>query len=394
MARRYLIVTQHPGNGGGLLSLGLCLDRFIRSWTGEKPLWVYNAHTGRDANCSLFGTPRIQEELNGDRPGLCIGRRYGPIEPLGYRGNLDLWEKVLQPEDVIVAAYGFLPYAWPLARLDKKFVVWAATSYLDERFSGAARWSTAYRLLQWAYRPMLFGMEGFVAEKAAKVIALSPHTAKTLVADHPAIASHLPTISCPVNCSEYLAPATETREKIILFAGRFNDPRKRIELLIEAFSRLRERFPDWRLALLGDRPGPLVEHLLQEKNLAGTVLLPGYLSREEYLGYFRRAAVFAMPSDQEGQGIVALEAMASGLPVVTTDNGGTASLVLPGKTGLIVPRGDANALATALSSLLENPALRKSFGEAGREEALRNYDEPVIRDRFLSVFREVWPGAF
>ena len=110
--------------------------------------------------------------------------------------------------------------------------------------------------------------------------------------------------------------------------------------------------------------------------------------RIKFLGYrtdipelFSAADIFTLPSHREGMPRSIIEAMMAGLPVVATDIRGSREEVVPDETGLLVPVGDAEALAAALTRLSGEPVLRRRLGEAGRARALALYDEAQVIDR-------------
>jgi glycosyltransferase involved in cell wall biosynthesis len=96
-----------------------------------------------------------------------------------------------------------------------------------------------------------------------------------------------------------------------------------------------------------------------------------------------------IPSLEEGFGIPAAEAMGCETPVVASDAGGLPEVVEDGVTGLIVPRGDSNALADAMGSLLADPARRAEMGRAGRERALRLFDWDRTAEQFEKIYASV-----
>ncbi len=91
------------------------------------------------------------------------------------------------------------------------------------------------------------------------------------------------------------------------------------------------------------------------------------------MSLFRGCTLFVLPSRQEPQGIVSLEAMACAKPVVASRVGGVPEIVLDGETGLLVPGEDASALSSALETLLADPARAQKLGAAGRERALSQF---------------------
>ncbi len=115
------------------------------------------------------------------------------------------------------------------------------------------------------------------------------------------------------------------------------------------------------------------------------VALPG---EEEILRLYQRAAVFALPSDEEGFGVVILEAMACGVPVVATRCGGPEGIITDGTDGFLVPREDAGAMAARLQVLLDSPTLNETMGRRARATIEARYADEVAGEAFL----EVWDG--
>ena len=154
-------------------------------------------------------------------------------------------------------------------------------------------------------------------------------------------------------------------------------PRKRLELLLGAASRLR----GLQFRIVGD--GPERERLraiCREKGLDETVHWLGNLSQDELAREYNRCDVFCLPSVQEGFGIVFLEAMAAGKPIVAARAGAVPEVV---EQGLLVEPDSEEALAEALQRLYTEPALRATLAAAGHEIVSRYNSQEVAR-AFLS----------
>lgn len=190
----------------------------------------------------------------------------------------------------------------------------------------------------------------------------------------------------PVNDPALLAAADAQRDLFTVLCVARQYPRKRIRDLIEAFAIVSRQEPRAQLVIIGDGP----EHAsLQERRqtlgLQGCVQLLGALPDDaEVRAWYGRSAVFCLPSEQEGFGIVFLEAMASGLPVVSTTAAAIPEVVPDGEAGLLVPRRDPPALAAALLRLLQDPSLQTRLRQAGRRHA-RAYGWEAVADRFLEA---------
>ena len=143
--------------------------------------------------------------------------------------------------------------------------------------------------------------------------------------------------------------------------------------LLEAFAAIRQAVPEARLLLVGDGPERrALERTVAGRGWGGIVTFAG--EQADVRPWLRRMAVYVQPSLAEGMSNSILEAMASGLPVVATRVGGTPDVV-DGSVGLLVPPEDPAALATALVTLLGDPARRAAMGAAGRERVARQFSE-------------------
>lgn len=158
--------------------------------------------------------------------------------------------------------------------------------------------------------------------------------------------------------------------------------------LVDAAALVVREIPDARFVILGEGAlkGALeqqVRHLHLEKH----VFLPGF--RADVLGWLKGADVFVMPSEMEGLGTSILDAMAAGVPVVGSATGGIPEVIEDGATGLLVPPGDARALAASIVRLLREPALRERMGQAGWARARERFTVERMVEGTLRVYRHV-----
>ena len=162
-------------------------------------------------------------------------------------------------------------------------------------------------------------------------------------------------------------------------------------VLLKAMAAVLRSVPEARLQICGDGPErPALARQSEASGLAEHVSLSGFV--QDTRPTLAAADIFVMPSLSEGLGGAVLEAMAMGKPVVATDAGGLPEAVVDGETGLIVPAGDAEALAEAMMDLLGDPARARKMGIAGRERALKHFDRRRIVDRMVSLYEEVLAG--
>ncbi|RMF95512.1 MAG: glycosyltransferase [Gammaproteobacteria bacterium] len=169
-------------------------------------------------------------------------------------------------------------------------------------------------------------------------------------------------------------------------------PRKGHRLLLAAALRARAAEPRLRLLLFGS--GPLEAALRAEFAAAGlgdTVCFAGY--RPDLANFLGHCELLLHPARREGLGVALLEAQAAGLPVVGHAVPGVAEAVRDGRSGLLVPPGDPDALAAALLRLLRDAGLRRRLGAAARERAAREFGIDAMVDGNLAVYRELLPAT-
>lgn len=168
-------------------------------------------------------------------------------------------------------------------------------------------------------------------------------------------------------------------------------PQKGFDLLIDAYAQISRRAPDVPdLVIAGD--GPERERLqaqVDSLGLAKRIHLIGRADRPRAVSLFQGCRLFVLPSRHEPQGIVSLEAMACGKPVIAARVGGVPEIVTDGETGLLFPGGDAAALADALESLLSDPRRAEALGRAGRTRAETHFTWGRIADQYFEIYRRV-----
>jgi glycosyltransferase involved in cell wall biosynthesis len=196
--------------------------------------------------------------------------------------------------------------------------------------------------------------------KAAGVVLQTERAADYFPEDIRRISVVLPN---PLNAA-FLRPVyTGEREKTITAVGRL-DANKNQSMMIDAFDRIRERFPEYRLMIYGEgEDRKKLESKIAAMHLQDRVFLPGSISNVPEV--LEKTSAFLLTSDSEGLPNAIIEAMALGVPVIATDCpcGGPAYLIQDGENGLLVPCRDTEKLASALGRVLEN---REFAGELGR----------------------------
>jgi len=186
-------------------------------------------------------------------------------------------------------------------------------------------------------------------------------------------------------------PANFPAGRVILTVGRWAESEryKGMDTLITALPRLLPRWPDLQLVIAGggeDRPW--LEHLTERNGVRRHVRFLAGLSYEELSACYSACEIFALPSAAEGFGLVYLEAMARGKPVIGGAHGGAPEVIEDGKTGYLVPHGDAVQLATSIETLLAHPEIAKEMGARGKKRVEEEFRFNVFAKAFKKILRE------
>jgi len=177
-------------------------------------------------------------------------------------------------------------------------------------------------------------------------------------------------------------------DRFVLGVGRIV-AKKGFDLLVEAFARLAPRRPGLGLVLAGDGPGRAGLAVQAARlGVADRVHLAGTLGRDEIAWAMRAADVFVLPSRVEPFGIVVLEALRAGRPVVASARGGAGEIVRHEREGLLADPLDGERFAAAIARLLDDRGLARRLAEAGRER-VRRFDWSAVADGYRDLYRSV-----
>ena len=166
-------------------------------------------------------------------------------------------------------------------------------------------------------------------------------------------------------------------------------PRKRLDVLLKAASLLRERIPQLEIRIVGNGPEyKKLEQICADLRLESTVRWLGDVSRSELAAEYNRAHVFCLPSVQEGFGIVFLEAMAAGKPIVAACAAAIPEVV---RNGILVEPENSEALAEGIIRLYRDPELRSSLAASGLRD-VEQFEMSRVSRRFLSAVASVAPA--
>jgi phosphatidyl-myo-inositol dimannoside synthase len=193
------------------------------------------------------------------------------------------------------------------------------------------------------------------------------------------------------NPAELSLPKNFPAGRVILTVGRWaaSERYKGVDDLIRAVAQLQTKFPRLCLAAVGDGDDlPRLKKIAGDLGVSKSVRFLTNLSREEIAACYARSEIFALPSTGEGFGLVFLEAMAFGKPLIGAARGGITDIIQEKVNGLLVPAGDLKSLVEALEELLENESLRIELGRRGAENVRRRYSFDVFVNDLERIIEE------
>ncbi len=236
----------------------------------------------------------------------------------------------------------------------------------------------------------LIRIEKRLAEKSAAIIAVSHSVKSELIARYGIAPQKIHVIHNGVNTSGYY-PST-TRQNFILYIGR-QTAHKGLPYLLQGFAKFSKTHDEHRLVIVGERleggVDPSLRHFSRELGIAEKVRFTGRLPEHEARIILGRARCLVLPSLAEAFGMTVLEAMASATPVIATNVGGIPEVLTHGRNGLLVPAANANALASSMDRMADDPKLRRKLVEGGIRTS-KEFSWDLAAQKTLEVYRKVY----
>jgi glycosyltransferase involved in cell wall biosynthesis len=163
-------------------------------------------------------------------------------------------------------------------------------------------------------------------------------------------------------------------------------------VLVEAFAEIAPRHPEWKLCLVGhvaeEAVGRQISEIARRHKLEERIQCVG--ARDDALDFMNRAGIYVQPSYQEALGLALQEAMFTGCPSIASRVGGIPELIDDQTSGLLVPAGDAGALARSMESLITDAALRERYGRAAAASMLsRDMTEERMAAKYIELYESI-----
>lgn len=226
----------------------------------------------------------------------------------------------------------------------------------------------------------------YILDHSARIIVLSERRRTEL--SNISKNSHIVRIVNPISFDHTSPSGSVNREPaMLLFLGRFV-PAKGIYDLLEAVALLKPRFPDITLVCGGDGDTSGILDRSRKLGISDAVSMPGWITGTEKLKLLSQATLYVLPSYFEGIPMGILEAMAAGLPVVSTTVGGIPETVTDGTEGYLVKPGDVPGLVAAITNLLLDSSLRQKMGAAGMQRVHAEFSTVKVIPQIIDLYRD------
>lgn len=177
----------------------------------------------------------------------------------------------------------------------------------------------------------------------------------------------------------------EQKKKHIIFAGTIHD-NKAPDLLLKAWSQLKDKYPDWRISFMGSGNIAKYNQMAEELNISNCVEFTGYIVGDSKKQKFHDASIYCMCSYVEGFPMVILEAWSYSIAVITTPVGGLPDVIEDGHNCLTFPFGEADKLAFQLERLISDEQLRMKIGSYGYKYAQEHFSLYVVSKHLESIY--------
>lgn len=264
------------------------------------------------------------------------------------------------------------------------------TSDLRIALSAAPRWYQRLLIRRWHW---FLRMQRKVIKQLHHVVTVSDYSRQDIARDFGLQPAGIALVHNGIDTEEFRPLPGVARKPLRIMATSSADaPLKGLRYLLQAFARLLPRYPELELLLVSKpQPGGHTERLIKRLGVADNIRFVNGITTAEMVHYYAEAAIAVVPSIYEGFGLPAGEAMACGVPVISTDGGALPEVV--GDAGIIVPVRDAGALEEAIEALLQNPQRREQLAAAGRQRILERFSWQVCAQAMDDYYRKVIADA-
>ncbi len=382
--KRLAIVTQDPSQRGGVLRLAAYMFQRAEA-CGLSPELLYYGRFAAHPELHVSSMNLWRGELNlwvrkkilsfERMPARALGAWFPEWEPNRLRSNA-LWRRAFEPFDAFILVTGSAHTGFPLVETEKEFAAWVSSTVSEDR---KERLDRSHGLSSWLERralPTVMEMESRVLHRAERILAVSEDAKKHV---SQIAKKEVEVWPYPIDTATFSPTLRREDRTRFLFVGRANDPRKRVNLFLEACEALASRKPALNVTATivssefatSRRWNFAIEHISE-------------ISEPDLIELYRSSTVLLVTSTQEGLGIAAMEAMACGLPVISTRCGGPETFLEDGIDGFFVP-DDPDTIADRMDAIASSSALQHTMGTSARERMVDHFSQTIWNKKFEAM---------
>jgi len=311
-----------------------------------------------------------------------VGAYFPALEAGHYILNR-FWYKYIKQSDVVIVVSGSVIPALPAVIFGKKPYIWVATPYMEDRVDRVSKYGFFRKIFDILIdAPINRKVERYIVRRS-HILSLSKYTAKRLSELYKISITNI--LPMPVH-KRFLNNSMRHIDKgkiVIGYSGRFTDPRKNFSLALETIKILVERYPSLIFKVLGDVPDKFIQSKIEKLKLMKNIDIVGHVEHGSLHTRILEFDILLLTSYQEGLAIACLEAMASGIPVVSTRCGGVEDYIESGINGYVC-NFDSMDLSAHVISLVENDGQYKNMSKSAYETIINNYST----QKFESIFND------
>jgi glycosyltransferase involved in cell wall biosynthesis len=371
---------------GGVVTKAMILADVAKE-NGFSPFFItpsVDLHKTLKRTASSHSLEIIRKTEFRSYPCFQFGARYPEFEQNSHRFKDSELRKILTPNIPCFAVSGNNHAARPFLDSNLPFSIWIGTTYWEDcrdRIQKAP-WSIR-KSLDLLTKSPCEELERQIFREANQICCVTSYTEKCVIQQEPTARQKTIITPIPIDC-QIFTPSTNPDKKGIVLIGRLDDPRKNIDLLLKAFTEFAKKNTEHDLILIGSG-NEKTEKELASHPFANRIHWKRQISEEEKIKHLQNALVLVVSSFQEGFGIVGSEALACGIPVITTPCGGTASYILHEETGLKLNTFSPTELFEALLRLASEKTFRDNLSRNARHYSLEKLDITALRPMLLKI---------
>jgi glycosyltransferase involved in cell wall biosynthesis len=390
MTSQSILIITIPPIAGGVPDKARILVNHFRD-LGHEVTVAHYATLSDYADLVVPSWQSFSGKRPGSRKGTCfdnfpcvsVGCRFPELEFTYYRSSPQ-WRELIDKFDRHIVITGTVLTAHTITKMGHPHLVWCASTMLEDRIDRRRAMPLPRRLFdRLLVSPILRVMEKTVLNGTGRFMGVSNYTRRTLIAAG-GNADKVSVTPIPIDLERFQPTTSSAAPDVIGFAGRPEDGRKNLPLLFESVKLLRDQGKNISLNLTGD-PSPQLQDEINRQGLTNHITWTGWLKQEELPAFYQGLDVFVIPSFQEGLNIAGLQAMASGVPVVSTRCGGPEDYVIEDETGYLVGFS-ASEMAKAVATLIDDRETRDRLGANARKFV----EDHFSHDRFAACLADAW----